>query len=243
MRAKTVGRLAAAVLGGAVAAAWLGAGAASAHVTVNPKDGVQGGYAKLAFRVPNEKPGAGTVKLEVVVPADAPIASISTRPLPGWTVVLERTKLATPVKVHERDVSEVVSKITWTADAGVSIKPGEFQEFEVSAGPLPETDRILFKALQTYSDGDVVRWIEDPATTVEAQHPAPVLKLAKSATTVPVVSSASPAAASTPATTSSNTLPVALGAAGLIAGLAGLGVALANRRATATATAGAAPRS
>ncbi|MBB5871834.1 uncharacterized protein YcnI [Allocatelliglobosispora scoriae] len=230
MRATTVGRLAAAVLGGVVAAAWLGASAASAHVTVNPKEAVQGGYAKLAFRVPNEKPTAGTVKLEVNIPIEAPIASISTRPVPGWTVALERTKLATPVKVHGNDVSEVVSKVTWTAAAGVQIKPGEFQEFEISAGPLPQVDLLLFKALQTYSDGEIVRWIEDPATP-DVAHPAPALKLTKAATTTPVNATASPSVvvAAEPAEAPSNTLPIVLGAAGLIAGLAGLGVALSRR--------------
>lgn len=231
MRAKIVGRLGFALIGGVAAALILGT-AASAHVTVNPRDGVQGGYAKLAFRVPNEKPTASTVKLEVVVPTDAPITSISTRPLPGWTVSLERTKLAAPLKVHDTEISEVVSKITWTAAAGVSIRPGEFQEFEISAGPLPKADRVMFKALQTYSDGDVVRWIEDPATTPEAEHPAPVLKLAAAAAPA-LTTSAAPAPAAIAEDDSSDALPISLGVAGLIAGLAGLVVALVRRPRTA----------
>ena len=48
---------------------------ASAHVTVNPSTATQGGFAKLTFRVPNEKATAGTVKLEVTFPENAPIAS------------------------------------------------------------------------------------------------------------------------------------------------------------------------
>ena len=40
-------------------------------------------------------------------------------------------------------------------------------------------DQIVFKALQTYSDGDIVRWIDEPADGVELEHPAPVLKLTK----------------------------------------------------------------
>ena len=35
---------------------------------------------------------------------------------------------------------------------------------------------MVFKALQTYSDGNVVRWIEEPVDGgEEPEHPAPVL--------------------------------------------------------------------
>jgi periplasmic copper chaperone A len=44
----------------------------------------------------------------------------------------------------------------------------------VLEGVLSAVDRIVFKALQTYSDGDVVRWIEEPvAGEPEPDHPAP----------------------------------------------------------------------
>ncbi|MEJ3742899.1 YcnI family protein [Actinomycetes bacterium KLBMP 9797] len=182
MRTRTVAGVAAAIIGGVVAAVGVGAGPASAHVTVNPREAVQGGYAKLAFRVPNERDAASTVKVEVAIPTDTPIASVSVRPLPGWTATVERAKLATPLKVHDSEITEAVSKITWTAAAGNDIKPGQFQEFEVSAGPLPEVDQIAFKALQTYSNGEIVRWIEVPeAGKEEPEHPAAVLKLAKEA--------------------------------------------------------------
>jgi len=150
----------------ATAAIAVPASAASAHVTVNSSQAIQGGYAKLTFRVPNEKDSAATTKLEVVLPAAQPIAHISVKPVPGWTVAAEKT-------------DQAISKITWTADAASAIQPGQFQEFDVSAGPLPQADQIAFKALQTYSDGDVVRWIEVPQEgQAEPDHPAPVLKLA-----------------------------------------------------------------
>ena len=37
------------------------------------------------------------------------------------------------------------------AQGDAAIKPGQFQEFEVSHGALPETDQMISKALQTYS--------------------------------------------------------------------------------------------
>ena len=56
--------------------------------------------------------------------------------MPGWDVAVEKTKLAKPVKSDDGDVTEAVSKITWTATAG-GLAPGQFDLFTISAGPLP----------------------------------------------------------------------------------------------------------
>jgi uncharacterized protein YcnI len=152
---------------------------ASAHVTVSPNSATQGGYARVAFRVPNESSDTSTNKLEIYLPEDAPVPSVSTMPVPGWSTTVTKRTLTTPLEVHGSPVTEVVSVITWTATDGVGVKPGEFQEFPVSMGPLPKVDQMVFKALQTYSDGAIVRWIDPPATDgAEVEHPSPVLKLA-----------------------------------------------------------------
>lgn len=171
------------------AALVLPATSALAHVTVNPREATGGGYAKLAFRVPNERDNASTTKLEVNLPADHPFASVSVRPQAGWTYAVEKTKLDPPIKVHDNEISEVVSKITWT---GGKILPGEFNEFEVSVGPLPsDADSITFKAIQTYSNGEVVRWIEEATPGGgEPERPAPVLKLTKAAATATTATTA-----------------------------------------------------
>lgn len=151
--------------------------AASAHVTVHSARSEKGGFAKLEFRVPNERDDAGTVKLEVSFPPEAPFAFFNVRAVPGWTSSVERTTLPTPLEVFGRTVNEVVSKVTWE---GGTIPPGGFEEFEVSVGPLPEdADELVFKSLQTYSSGEIVRWIElrEPGATEDPEHPAPVLAL------------------------------------------------------------------
>jgi uncharacterized protein YcnI len=152
---------------------------ASAHVTVNPREATKGGFAKLAFRVPNERPDSATTKLEVSFPVDHPLAHLNVRPVAGWTYKIERQKLATPIKSGEpgeEDVTEYISKITWE---GGTIAPNEFQEFEISGGPLPDdVDQLVFKAVQTYASGEVVRWIEEATEGgEEPEHPAPVLQL------------------------------------------------------------------
>jgi periplasmic copper chaperone A len=177
LRSHTVGRriaVLAVAVAGCLGVAML---PAAAHVTVNPREAPKGGFTKLAFRVPNERDDAGTTRLEVVFPADHPIPFVSVKPHPGWTATPTKTKLAKPVTSADGDkTTEAVSKIVWE---GGTIKPGEFDEFEVSVGPLPEdVDSLTFKALQTYANGEVVRWIDEPGPDgAEPEHPAPVLKL------------------------------------------------------------------
>ncbi|MFD0898991.1 YcnI family copper-binding membrane protein [Actinomadura sediminis] len=150
--------------------------AASAHVTVNPDAAEQGSWAKVSFRVPNERDDAATTRLQIDLPAEHPLRSVSVRPVPGWDVETEKTKLPEPVKTESGTITEAVTRITWT---GGKIEPGRFQEFDVSFGPLPaDADRMMFKAAQTYEGGEVVDWDEPtPEGGAEPEHPAPVLAL------------------------------------------------------------------
>ncbi|WP_354641687.1 YcnI family protein [Kitasatospora camelliae] len=217
---------------------------AFAHVTVQPGNAPQGGYTAVAFRVPNENESASTVKLEVSLPMDHPLASVRTQPMPGWTATLEKSKLDKPLKSHGQDINEAVSKITWTADAGTKIGPGQFQEFRVSLGALPtDTDKLVFKALQSYDNGDVVRWIEESKEgQPEPAKPAPVLALTKAADAPAAGVSASPAAGghhggdSAGATTeqasakSSDATARTLGVVGIVVGVIGAGLGVAGLR-------------
>lgn len=152
---------------------------AFAHVSVQPEGtAAKGGYAVVDFRVPNERDNASTTKLEVTFPTDHPLASAMPEPINGWDIKVTKSELKKPIEVHGEKITQAVSKITWTAkDKGV--QPGFFQKFPVSVGQLPEdTDQLVFKAIQTYSNKEVVRWIEVPQEgQEEPETPAPVLEL------------------------------------------------------------------
>jgi uncharacterized protein YcnI len=170
-------RRAGAVTAGALALTIGLAVPALAHVTINPGSAVKGSWTKVAFRVPNERDDASTTKVEVDFPTDHPLPFVSVRPIPGWDVKVTQGKLPKPVVNDDGDtVTESVLKITWS---GGKIDAGEFQEFEVSVGPLPKTiDELDFPATQTYSNGEVVTWADPPkADGSEAEHPVPALKL------------------------------------------------------------------
>ncbi|MBZ6229549.1 YcnI family protein [Streptomyces olivaceus] len=153
---------------------------AFAHVSVQPEGtAAKGGYAVVDFKVPNERDNASTTKLEVNFPTDHPLSSVMPEPVPGWKAEVTKSKLDKPLESHGQKITEAVSKVTWTAD-GKGIEPGYFQKFPVSLGALPEdADQLVFKAVQTYSNKEVVRWIEvQQEGQEEPETPAPVLELA-----------------------------------------------------------------
>ncbi|HYH28817.1 MAG TPA: YcnI family protein [Pseudonocardia sp.] len=193
-----------------------GAAPAFAHVTATPEAAEQGGYAVIALRVPNESDTAGTVALEVTLPADHPITSVRTTPRPGWTATTTSAPLDPPLERHGRTITEAVRTVTWTADPGVRIGPGEFAEFPLSLGPLPtDTDRLVLPAVQTYDDGEVVAWDQPPAADgSEPERPAPTVTLTAPADAAAAAAPASPA----------DTTARWLGGAGLLVGALGLGV-------------------
>ena len=154
---------------------------AFAHVTVTAPGAVQGGDATFTFQVPTESDTADTVALAVQLPADHPLASVAVQPKPGWTYTLRMGKPSVPVSGDSGPVSQVVTEIDWKVAAGnAGIKPNEFDQFVIDAGPLPQASTLTFKAIQSYSDGKQVSWIEVPApgSTAEPDHPAPMLTLA-----------------------------------------------------------------
>lgn len=148
------------------------AGIANAHISAYAPDATQGGYTKITFRVPNEK-DVPTTAVELAMPSDAPLASVRVKPVPGW-----KYEVIKSAPTGDTAAAEVVDRVVWTSD-GPGIQAGEFAEFDISAGPLPETPSMTFKFLQTYSDGEVVSWIEEtPEGGDEPQYPAPTLALA-----------------------------------------------------------------
>ncbi|MFJ4568142.1 YcnI family protein [Streptomyces caelestis] len=217
---------------------------AFAHVTVQPEgDAAKGGYAVVDFKVPNERDNASTTKLEVNFPTDHPLASVMPEPMPGWKIVVTKSKLDKPLEMHGEKISEAVTKVTWTAD-GKGIEPGYFEKFPVSIGQLPEdTDQLVFKALQTYSNKEVVRWIEVPQEGQdEPDNPAPVLELsaasegghhASSGDDASDAESAEKASADTASSDSTDTTARVLAIVGIVVGAAGVAYGvLAGRRRT-----------
>ncbi|ARC58187.1 hypothetical protein AS850_13970 [Frondihabitans sp. 762G35] len=231
MKKSTIVR-AAATLPVAVGLALAAPLAASAHVHVVPESAPAGDYATLQFKAPTESATASTVKLEVDFPTDHPFTSVSYQPLVGWTAEVVTSTLPKPVTTSDGTITKGVTKVVWTASEGAGIKPGAFQLFTVSAGAVPDVDKVELPVIQTYSDGSVVKWNEaTPASVEEPEHPAPVLYVNEappadadqgiSATTAAAATDASAGASGT-----SSALGLGFGIGGLGLGAIALVVAL-----------------
>ncbi len=176
------------------------------------------GDIELTFRVPNERDNANTVGLQVFFPSSLPLLTVDVLPIPGWRAKVDTQTLSRPIQSADGPVNQVVTDIIWTATGG-GIAPGQYQDFDISAGQAPrQTGTMIFKSLQTYSSGEVVRWIQ----VANSQNPNPD-------TPAPVLTLTSPTPiASAAATTSSNSSAsegIAV-AALVLAGIAVIGVVI-----------------
>ncbi len=182
-RTRTLGRWCTA-MGGVVLVVLGVASPASAHVTVHPSTIPAGSKdVELTFRVPNERDNADTVMLQVFFPTNLPLLTVDVLPVPGWSATVHTQTLATPLKTDDGLVSQIVTDVAWRSTNG-GIAPGQYEDFSVAAGSVPDKPaQLVFKALQTYSSGEIVRWIEVPvAGQPEPDTPAPVVALTPSAT-------------------------------------------------------------
>ena len=94
--------------------------------------------------------------------------------MPGWKVQLVKTKLAKPIQTDDGPVTEEVSEAIFTAAKGGGTPPGYIENFPVAFSvPGKSGDTLTFKTVQTYSNGQVVRWIGTP----DADQPAPTVNV------------------------------------------------------------------
>jgi periplasmic copper chaperone A len=205
-------------LGAALVAVLALAPAAFAHVTVQPEEAPAGGFTRLDLRVPNERDNADTTKVDVQFPPG--FLSVSYEQVPGWDIKITKRKLDKPVEQFGEQVTEEVGRITFT---GGAIRPGQFQDFGLSvAVPDKPGSTVTFKALQTYSNGEVARWIGPP----DSEEPASQVKLtAAEPEGGGAAAGQQPAAPAASEDDDSNTLSIIaliVGIAGLAAGLAAL---------------------
>jgi uncharacterized protein YcnI len=208
----------------AVAASALAApAAAEAHVTLQPDTAAAGAFTVENVRVPNERDNASTVKVDVQLPHGFVAASYE--PKSGWSVKVTKAKLAKPIQTDDGPIDEEVRRITFTGHGSNGrIGPGQFMDFPLSVQiPGKAGDKLTFKAIQTYSNGEIVRWIGAP----DSDTPAPIVTVTKAQGAAPA-SAATPTSTARAGSSSDNdgaskglgVTALILGALGLVAGLA-----------------------
>lgn len=205
-----------------IGAITLFSGVASAHVTVQPQETLQGKYEVFTVRVPSENEEVPTTKIEVKFPEEVNITRFE--PKPGWTY-----------EVQKDDTGKITS-VTWTAE-GEGLSSTEFGQFNMQGKVSDEATEIVWKAYQTYKDGSVVEWVGAP----DADKPASVTVVKPAAASsahghgdTPTTSSddqntVKEQATDIEAKTASSNIPFYLSIVALIAGLVSLVISLKKR--------------
>jgi uncharacterized protein YcnI len=182
-----------------------------AHVEVTPTEATRGAKATLTFTVPNEQADANTTVVEIYLPATVGFDSVKATPPAGWQYVV--TSSPGSVRFQGGTISgtdEVKFPITLTV-------------------PSSDAGDLVFKTVQTYDNGDVVRWIDPtPPGGPEPEHPAAVVKLTGAVGAATTTSTTIAAKAKS----GSNKAAVAVIVALLAVVVAGVGVANSRRRST-----------
>lgn len=196
--------------------------AAQAHVTLSPSEVPAGAFQVLDVRVPNERDDAATVKVQVQMPPG--VVGVSYAAIPGWTTKVAKATLDKPIQTPDGPITEAVSTVTWTGTGKGegAIAPGQFADFPISLQiPGRAGDVLTFKALQTYSSGEIVRWIGSPSS----DEPAPTVTVTASGGAEQAVPAAPTDSSDDDPGSSSEGLAIAaliVGALGLVAGVAAL---------------------
>jgi periplasmic copper chaperone A len=144
---------------------------AQAHISLHPNTIPAGAFVTLDVRVPGEQEGAHVTSVDTLFPRG--FTGVDYENVPGWSTRVIETKLATPIKADGETIDTEVSQIVWTWVGPLGrVNNGQFIDFPLSlAIPDNATGKALeFRTVQTYSNGQVVHWI-DPSLT--AEHPSP----------------------------------------------------------------------
>jgi uncharacterized protein YcnI len=219
---------------------------AQAHISLHPNTIPAGAFATLDVRVPGEQEGAYIKKVDVLFPQG--FTGVDYENVAGWSTKVIESKLATPIKEDGETIDAEVSQIvwSWTGPLG-KVDNGQFINFPLSlAIPDDAAGKPLeFRTVQTYSNGQVVHWIEPSLT---AEHPSPRINVTAKGGVIEDIAgdeagptagqTAGSAAASTPAPvatkSSSSGASKGLGIVALIVGalglIVGLGALAASRR-------------
>ena len=161
---------------------------AIAHVDAQLDGAGPGGFGVITLGVPTEAAKPATTKVAVRIPDDTPMRTVRPQPLAGWTVDVTKRKIDPPLyKDDGTPVTEVVDTVTWTA-TGPGIPTGQFAQFALYAGPLPDADSLALPTTQTFTDGTTEVWNEPASGGEKPKFPVPTATIAKPASSVlPIV--------------------------------------------------------
>jgi periplasmic copper chaperone A len=170
------------------------ANAALAHVTLEQASVETNAITKATLRVGHGCEGLPTQALRVQIPE----GFAGTKPMPkaGWTLSVQRAKLAKPYDNHGKQITEDVTEVTWTANAREAyVADEQYDEFVLRGKAPSAAGPLWFKVTQLCKEGDKIGqnpWVEVPVSGISTKgikFPAALLNV-----TAPVAQAAASAA-------------------------------------------------
>jgi uncharacterized protein YcnI len=165
------------VVSTAVIVALLAAAPAGAHVTAALEgSAAPGDYALITLRVPTESGTAATTRVEMRIPGDVVLKTVLVEPVPGWRIDTTRKKISPIIEDDGDQVTDVIDSVTWTA-TGPGIPRGQFVQFGLDVGPLPDTSTLALPTMQFFSDGTERAWTQKKTGDEDPESPEPTVTI------------------------------------------------------------------
>lgn len=165
-------------IGGIIAtcAFLIGAGAASAHVTIQESEIVGGEFSLVTISVPHGCDDSPTTEVRIQMPESIPAVTPTINA--NWDVEKVMETLAEPIQGEHGEITERVSEVVYTAKT--PLPDGYRDAFELSLrAPTDVTGLIFFPTVQICETGET-DWIEIPADgqdPFELESPAPFVNV------------------------------------------------------------------
>jgi uncharacterized protein YcnI len=151
---------------------------ARAHVLLEYQVAPADSAYKATFKVGHGCGKEPTRQVSVAIPAG--VTGARPMPKPGWTVEIQREKLAQPVTSHGRTVTEDVTRITWTARTAADALPADQYDEFVLVAQLPGRAGPLYWPFSQVCDPARLDWVEVPKpgqSAADLKSPAAVLEV------------------------------------------------------------------
>lgn len=151
---------------------------ASAHVVLEYQVAPAGASYKATFKVGHGCGASPTRQIAVDIPAG--VRGARPMPKPGWTLEVQREKLAQPYTSHGRSITDDVVRITWTAKTAEDMLPNaHYDEFVLVATTPHETGAVYWPVRQACAEGRN-DWVDVPKpgqALADLKSPAPALEI------------------------------------------------------------------
>lgn len=144
----------------ALAAASLLAGAAHAHVTLEYQVAPAGSSYKATFKIGHGCGASATREVVVAIPDGVRGAKPMVKP--GWTIDVQRGKLAKPYESHGKTVTDDVVRITWRAKTPQDALPSAHYDEFVLVAQMPQQAGPLYWPVSQVCEEGRLDWTEIP---------------------------------------------------------------------------------